>query len=324
MKKLYFFIALFLSVSFVSGQLTLPIQVAYTDDAPTIDGIEEELWDEVPANYLDSSFVGENPTVTAYWKALWDDDALYVLVNVVDDDHWPSWVSAGSWFEYDQPELYLDVNEELEDLRGAGVNPGTGHYQVQPGFIDGGSGVMKSLVEANNYRPGGSYCYVITGEDYVFEYALDFSTFINLKGDLLSVGDFVDLDEIGFDVYVIDQDEGVTTSRQRAVWSNTGRIGENYANMDDAGTIALIDFTSVNRVNSKPGSLSVYPNPVYDYLTIDAEFDKLTITDVLGKEIKSIVYSDNKIDMNSLARGIYFIQAFNNGKSLGVAKIHKM
>jgi hypothetical protein len=324
MKNLYLFIAFILSVSVVSGQLELPVQVAYTDDAPDIDGIEEDLWDAVPANYLDSSYVGENPTVTAYWKALWDDNALYVLVNVVDDDHWPSWVSGGSWFQFDQPELYLDVNDELEDLRGAGTNRGTGHYQVQPGFVDGGSGVKKSLVEDGDYRPGGSYCYVITGEDYVFEYALDYSTFMNIGGDMLSVGDFVDLDEIGFDVYVIDQDEGVTTARQRAVWSNTGRVDENYANMDDAGTIVLIDFTSVDRVHSKPGSLVVYPNPVYDYLTIDAEFDKLTITNVLGKEIKSIVYSDNKIDVNSLARGIYFIQAFDKGISLGVAKILKM
>ena len=327
MKKLYFFIAFILFAYVVTGQDKLNIKVAYTDNAPTIDGIEEEIWDMVPEVPLDSAYLGENPTVDAYWKALWDDNALYVLLNVVDDDHWPAWEKAGAqWFDYDQAEVYLDVNEVLEDGKSPNSSRSTGpdgHYQVHVDFVDGGSGVVGSLVEANE-RPGGSYCYVLTGEDYVFEYALDYSTFTNIDGLTMSAGNFVALDKIGFDVYIIDQDEGVTTERQRAVWHNTGRIDQNFANMDDAGTITFVDYTSVSRVKSKPSSLSVYPNPVYDYLTIDAEFDKLTITDILGKEIKTIVYSDKVIDMNSLARGIYFIQAFKKGNSLGVAIIRKM
>jgi hypothetical protein len=324
MKKLYFTIIMILFAYAVTGQDKMNIEVPYAENAPTIDGIEEEIWDVVPAVSIDSVYRDEDPTVTAYWKAVWDETALYVLVNVKDDDHWPSWESGGDWYQYDQPEVYLDVNEVLEDVRGAGVHKGTGHYQVQPGFTDGGSGIQKSLVEELDYRPGGSYCYELTGEDYVFEYALDYSTFKNIDNVMMGVGDFIDLDEIGFDVYVIDQDEGATNARQRAVWHNTGRTDENYNNMDDAGTITLVDYTSLNSVKSNPNSLSVYPNPVYDYLTVDADFDKLSITDILGKEIKAILTSDKVIAMNSLARGIYFIQAFNRGNSVGVAIIHKM
>jgi hypothetical protein len=281
----------------------------------------------VEAVYLDSAYLGENPTVTAYWKALWDDNYLYVLLNVIDDNHWPSWEkTGGEWYNYDQAELYLDVNEVLEDgkspnhARSEGAN---GHYQVHADFVDGGGGVNESLTEAND-RPGGNYCYELYGEDYIFEYALDYSTFINDAGQTMSAGSFSALELIGFDVYIIDQDEGVTTKRHRAVWSNIGRIDQNFANMDDAGTITLVDYSSVNRINGKSGSLSVYPNPVYDYLNIDAEFDKLTITDILGKEVKTIENSNKVIDMNSLARGIYFVQAFSKGNSMGVAMIHKM
>ena len=327
MKKLNFIIALTLLAYVVTGQEKLNIKVAYTDNAPTIDGIEEEIWDMVPEVILDSAYLGENPTVDAYWKALWDDNALYVLLNVKDDDHWPFWEKAGAqWFNYDQAEVYLDVNEVLEDgkspnsARSSGPD---GHYQVHVDFVDGGSGVVGSLVTANE-RPGGSYCYVITGEDYVFEYALGYTSFANIDGEIMSAGSFSELEKIGFDVYIIDQDEGVTTDRQRAVWHNTGRIDQNFANMDDAGTITLVYLEPSSNVETNTNTFSVYPNPVFDILIINAEFDKLIITNILGEEIETIVNSDNRINMNSFARGIYLIQAFNKGDLLGVTKIHKM
>jgi hypothetical protein len=325
MKKLNFLIVFILLACVAIGQEKLNVKVPWADNAPTIDGIEEEIWDKVPAVPIDSIYIFEQPSVTAYWKALWDGTYIYVLLNVEDDDHWPAWEKAGGqWFMYDQPELYFDVNEILEDGAGGGQG-GTGHYQVQPPFVDGGSGKKESLIQLS-YRPGGEYCYVLSGEDYVFEYAIDASTMMNKDNVTMSTGALQALDSVGFDVYIIDQDEGVTTTRHRAVWSNTGRINENYNNMDDAGTITLVDVieSSVNSVKRRPNSLSVYPNPAHDYITINAEFDKLIISDILGKEMMTITNSDNRINIESLTRGIYFIQVLNNGNSLGVAKIHKM
>jgi hypothetical protein len=320
MRKVNFIISLIFVASVVIGQDKMNIEVPYTDDAPAIDGIEDLTWDQVPAVSLDKVVKGTTPTVTAYWKALWNDDALYVLVSVEDDDHWPSWKSGGSWFEYDQVEVYLDVNTILEDGKGPG-EIGTGHYQVQPGFADGGSGIPGSLPAVPGQRPEGTYCYVLSGADYVFEYALTYTSFINKDGIALDVGAFYDLEKIGFDVYVIDQDEGVTTSKQRAAWHNTGVVNTNYSNMDDAGTITLADIES--SVDDKSISISVYPNPVVDYLVINADYDKLVITDVLGKAYATIVDSDNKINMEFLPQGIYFIQAYNKGISIGVTKIYK-
>jgi hypothetical protein len=47
---------------------------------------------------------------------------------------------------------------------------------------------------------------------------------------------------IGFDVCVIDQDEGVTTARQRKTWAQDGKTpvaDESWNNMDGAGTIII-------------------------------------------------------------------------------------
>jgi hypothetical protein len=43
--------------------------------------------------------------------------------------------------------------------------------------------------------------------------------------------------EIGFDIILIDQDEGLSSSPQRAVWNSDLR--DCYENMDNAGVIYL-------------------------------------------------------------------------------------
>ena len=118
------------------GLTPLDAQKARVDvepGTPVIDGVEEEIWDGVdPVNF--TLMLGtEVATVTAYWKALWDCDNIYVLINVEDDDHYPAWESGGNAWEYDKPEIYFDVNDTLVD----GLGPATassGHYQFSPGF----------------------------------------------------------------------------------------------------------------------------------------------------------------------------------------------
>jgi len=86
---------------------------------------------------------------------------------------------------------------------------------------------------------------------------------------------------IGFDVTIIDQDEGTTTTPQRMVWSNDGKgnngsIDESWNNMDGAGEISLqyvhTDYwafplellTYYIELESKSGSLdSLYVNTHY-------------------------------------------------------------
>lgn len=324
MRKLCFIIVVIFFACIVKGQGKLNIEVPYTDMPPDIDGVVDDTWDQVPAVSIDNMFQSEQPTVTAYWKVLWDYSALYVLVSVEDDDHWPSWVSGGNWWDYDQAELYLDVNEELNDGRGGGSpDAGTGHYQIQPNFSDGGSGVAGALIETGDYRPGGSYCYIVDGENYVFEYSLYYSTFKNIDGDELYPEYFEELDSIGFDVTIIDQDEGVTTSRQRAVWHNVGAKDECYNNMDDAGTITFVQSLIGSNYSQKVTPLSVYPNPVIDYMVVNAEFDKIIITDILGIEVRTIENSEKNINMEFLPSGIYIIQVFDMENSVGKAKIYK-
>ena len=138
----------------------------------------------------------------------------------------------------------------------------------------------------------------------------------------MTMDTFKDLEKIGFDVYVIDQDENITTSRQRAVWSNTGETDENYLNMDDAGTIVLAD-PPTGLLQMKTRSFSAYPNPVSANLRLSLDCDRIRVSNMLGQEVQSIQLDGRWVNLESLESGIYFIEGFRNGKSVGFTKIVK-
>ena len=56
-------------------------------------------------------------------------------------------------------------------------------------------------------------------------------------------------------------------------------------------------------------TVSVYPNPATDFIQLNFEEDaEVTIYNAMGAKVLQCV-SDTKIDVSSLANGIYFIQA---------------
>jgi len=279
MKSLYpiiLAVALFLmGVTGIQAQ-KVNVDVARLHCTHTTDGIEEEMWNDVDPVYLQSNIGAEQPTLTAYWKALWDLDYIYVLIRVEDDDHYPAWESGGEIWDYDRPEIYFDINEVLID----GLGPSyasSGHYQFSPGFDQDGYGDLhEAAVTAQS--PGGQYAYDLTGESYVYEFAVTISS---MRNNVDAAMDCMKnwTEKVGFDVTIIDQDEGVTTARQRKTWqSGDGSEAEAWNSMDSCGTITFLGpcfddcwgdscdrANCGNRINdSKTINLALHPNPVID------------------------------------------------------------
>ncbi len=323
MKKIYCLFILMFVVRIAIAQEDTTMSILYTSDLIEIDGFEEDIWENVDPVPIDKAFTGEQPTVTAYWKMLWDDTYFFVLVSVQDDDHYPAWESGGSWYEYDQVELYFDVNEVLVDGGGPNTDPKpSGHYQIQPPFEDGASGILKEYEPGNDYRASCTYCYELSGNDYVFEFMIPFSSFTNIDFQTMTLESFKELEKIGFDVTIIDQDQGITSSRQRAVWSNTGETAENYVNMDDAGTITLIE-SGVGMSQNRIADLEIYPNPAGNEVRIRADFDRIVISNALGQKVITLETSEKMVNVEMLPEGVYFIRAYQNEALAGNAKFIK-
>jgi hypothetical protein len=238
MRKIF---TLFLSVMLVS---TLSAQkpeavIKKASVAPVIGGEIDEVWGEADQNDIAVVFRTETPTIgglgETWWKALWTDDGIYVLVNVTDNDWYP-WKEANgtNGWQYDKIELYFDANVfNLEDGKG-GQNPGNaGNYQIAPDPIL--TNVGGELSEDFLVGTGFQYAYMVNDPNYTVEYFVPFSYLNDAAGVPVDISG-----TIGFDITVIDNDApGDDNGRQRTDWSNAGVKDENWNNMDDAGIITL-------------------------------------------------------------------------------------
>jgi len=315
---------LFISLLFVAGAAIAQdkTNVDVFTGTVTIDGVEEEAWDAVEAVPFVLNFQTEVPSVTAYWKAMWDETYIYVLINVEDDDHYPSWESGGNSWEYDKPEIYFDVNDVLVDEQGVSA-AGTGHYQLSPGFVDGSYDTPDIACTVSEQAPGGKVAYSLTGESYVYEHAVEITSMHNGDAVAMDVAKITTLPEnVGFDATVIDQDQDVTTARQRTIWqSGDGTENEAWNSMDASGTITLKQ-TAVKNVGVN--TVAVYPNPVNNYMSITAKFDKVVINNVLGQEVMTMSNIKNDyVDVSGLSKGIYIVKVYKGEKYIGAAKINK-
>ena len=203
--------------------------------APTIDGVVDAVWSESNVYNIDRAVGTNTPTIGApgesVWKGLWMEDGVYVLLDIKDDAFYPNYLSGGTGtgyedFNYDKLELYFDVNELLAD--GLGPVNEQGHYQVAQGFK--AETINGTLIDDG---AGLKYAIKVDGSHYIAEYFLAFSRLLDKDGKQVKK-----TNTIGFDVTVIDRDPG-QTSRNQAVWSNTGTNGQSWDNMNDAGHITL-------------------------------------------------------------------------------------
>lgn len=235
--------------------------------APTIDGVIDELWAAVPANNIDRAYLTDVPTLgepgTTYWKALWDDKGIYLLINVNDDVFAPLYVysTTGDNWRYDMIEVYFDVNYIKED--GVGSGGGKGHYQLAYNFS--ATNINGELATEGD---GVKHAFKVTGGAYVQEYFVPYSKLKDSDGNQVDASG-----EIGFDMYIIDSDSD-QPERKRATWANQGNINESYGNMDDCGIITLTGAQSGTYVDA----ITVLPDSLHLDKTISIENDTIRFT----------------------------------------------
>jgi hypothetical protein len=249
MKKLtiVLFVCIFIGQSVLAQK---PSGVIFkTSTAPVIDGKIDEVWSTAIKFNIDKKFQTEEPTFgdvgTTYWKALWDDNGIYILVVANDDAWFPYWAPGGgsNGWEYDMVELYFDTNAILKDGLGAANGGNWGHTQIAPGppegYIDGA--IQTTDIGAFKIN----YAYNVIEPKWNTEYFIPWDCIPDKTG-----AKFNKSRTMGFDVYIVDRDPG-DSGRKRAVWANDGSINENYFTMDDAGTLTFTELVAIEGGNEK-------------------------------------------------------------------------
>jgi len=209
-----------------------------TNVAPEIDGDVDAVWADANVFNIalgtDAGAPSVGPEGTTTWKALWNDEGIFVLLQVNDDVWFPSYVSGGASYQYDKPELYFDVNAEKIDGKGP-VTAGSGHYQVAPAAVQ--DKVDGTPVEDAD----GIHAFKVSDPAYVAEYFVPFSKLLDKDGNAIDK-----TIPMGFDVTIIDRDTEAV-AELFAVWNSGGQ----WNNMDNAGlvifdgTVEAIDIEKI-------------------------------------------------------------------------------
>jgi hypothetical protein len=288
----------------------------------TIDGRIDNVWNSAKANPIARSFLGEYPSIaSATWKAMWNDTAIFVLLQVVDNIFLPEYNSGETCQFFDRLAVYFDVNNTLNDGNGpySSGNLKKGHYEIAPPFIENGNYMLRG-------SNGVHYAYYVDEASavYTYEYSINFSTLKDAGGNQLNP---ISRNTIGFDAEVWDVD--VPCIRNRLVWSNSGNVSENRMNMNDAGKLTFDNTHAVceTKINTPEANdlqlATLYPNPVKETLFSDADIDRVIIYSVLGQVIRNIDVYSNKIDLSAIPKGIYFINSYKNNEQAGSQLIIK-
>lgn len=231
--KFSFLILTLISILFYNelpAQKVAPIPMGTAE----IDGFIEECWDVCPENKINVPCQTEIPTVSGWWKVMYDADHLYLVVNVEDEgNHFPGWESGGSKTDYDIPVFFFDWNKHPKDGLGPST-PYSGHYMFADGFEKGmyDKVITKEPSEADSY-PGGTYCYTLYGEGYVYEMSIPFYNFYDKHRLRIDKNIAEAKMNFGFDVMIVDQDEGMTTTPTAIAWNSNNK--DLRLNMDSAG-----------------------------------------------------------------------------------------
>ena len=177
---------------------------------PVIDGEIDDVWSHAPNLPLDryqTAWHGANGTA----KVLWDEENLYVLVQVTDSELDKS--SANEW-EQDSVEIFLDERNTKETFYVDGVGQYRVNFDNETSFNP--AGIEEGFESATK----------VSGTSYTVEVKIPFTEITPEAGV-----------QIGFDVQINDGKEGARQSV--AIWNDLS--GQGYQDPSVFGVLTLVD-----------------------------------------------------------------------------------
>ncbi len=278
-------------------QISSNYKIYKTPTAVVIDGTVDAIWTN--ASVLPKSFnnllvgaVSSTADLSGSFKALWDNNYLYVLGDVKDDTKMND---SQNTYDDDAVEVFIDINNDKATTYAAN------DVSYSFGWNDGVTiGVNPSGRATTNI----SYSMIAQTGGYIFESRIPWST---LQGSPV-VGQL-----LGFDFHVNDDDDGGTRDGKLG-WTSTTDLS--WQNPSLFGTAVLEDVLSIpagmNELNS--ADLFVYPNPVQNHFTLEyAGASEFKLFDLQGRVVLSGNMKDKtEVDLTSCEPGMYLISVSGN------------
>ena len=260
------------SNNLIHCQSVSAVDIAVTSTAPSIDGSVDALWDSQPEHSLDNVLIGSvsgSSDLSATWKAVWDADNLYVLIDVNDDNLIND--SGEDFWEDDAVELYLDVNYDH------GTSYGSDDYQLVIRYNDNTlygnrtSGLSPVIAQAD--KSGG----------YRVEFQLAWSDIsgYTTQSDIL----------LGIDAAVNDDDDGGARDKKIA-WNTTTDNAHQDPSLFGAGKLTGdVTYYTITASAGEGGSI----DPGGDVSVVEGNDQNFTISANENYEIDDVTVDGSSV-----------------------------
>lgn len=306
-----------LLTKFVVGPAAAPNAVfCNLSQAPVIDGVSESSWSSINTQTLSKVVLGtvsSSTDLSADYKAMWDNTALYLLVKVKDDMLRNE--SGTSTWDDDAIEIFIDGNNDKATSYDANDHQyilrwnDANIYEYHNGTTTlNPSGVIFS----QGANTGG----------YLMEIKITWTAIgvIPAQGKL-----------IGLDIYSDDDDDGGAADAGMSWFTSTP------TSSNDPSVFGSIKLDNISCGGVTTGLMKeenknlilIYPNPFNTNFTLKIlsevmiENTMLEIYDLCGKEVKKIYINNNEtiIEKDDLQNGLYFYRVNNNNKNIAKGKL---
>ncbi len=89
----------------------------------------------------------------------------------------------------------------------------------------------------------------------------------------------------------------------------------NYTNTIVSSNCTGLSLSTENEVFVE-NRISLFPNPTSDFLNIESKsiIDSISVSDINGRNVAANLFDSNKVDVQNLQSGIYFLQIVSNSK----------
>ncbi len=311
---------------------------SYISKTPVvIDGqATEECWKNAEWHLIDQVMIPwaakmKEGDFSGKFKVAWDEDFLYVLVEIVDDSLSDDHVNPlQNWWDDDCLEVFIDEDRSKGNHE-RNCNAFAYHVSLFYDAVD-----LNSSGQGVNYKNNVIVDMDTIGKNtYLWELAFkNYDATFNLSNPEKSRVKLKHNKKMGFAVAYCDNDE--TKSRENFIGSmvlTQATANDLYKNADHFGLMILVDPDSVstNLLTQKlEQDLKIYPVPAQNLLTISTSSENnslvlVTITTLAGQVVKTDTFSEKTktINIENLEPGMYFIQVkqANNSFSKRFTKI---
>ncbi len=298
---------------------------ATTEDI-VIDGFDmEDNWlDAVSTPIENVNFVvdGEEavPANGSNFRALYDEEFLYLFVEVTDNSPTPPPSGGTDWWFYDNVEFFIDG--QGRNAQGPRLN---GQYQIRINYgsdqLTGQDGATVDLFMNN----GLEWAQGVMVGGYTIEIKMPWLAIFD--GDADAVAAIGNGFLVTFDLAIADMDPGIQATRYcNVIWAGVDGSHHPYESSQYWGAIMSEGFTSTEEVAFNHASLKVFPSPARDYIHIEmANLHYYDVYSITGAKMISGYAASNlvRLDVGSFHPGIYLVRAFDKNGNERVSRIVK-